>query len=1152
MPRTNDPGTLATGPGYVTPAQVRGATEVRGSTAPLPATEVTTTDFFGRWVMGRNVEGVLNELASLVPPSMGPVGSVGVPWLGSDNTGVPDWGVLKLVDGRVTPTGNVAADVSGVYPYYYRSPISDTGVGATGNGLDATTDPTFNYYDAAYPSYTGGGPGVAHAGFASLPMDGGPAVGYPVWRVVPATSDLGVVVSGVVSPADRGVLALLHWPYGDLSAPTPATTTSEVLTRCVAATLLGQGVGGEDGSPGGAFVEASGGTRAVGSIDFTTNPAAPYTVTLDLTSIGGGVVVFTALTSPTSDPRTFARAGSAAATATNFAKAVNTLYFPERLTCQLSGSLVTVTIVAPGEDGNDVTFASSSMSLSLVQPSGGTNGDPSPYGFPGRAAGQYNLDEVHRGISDTGGTKPVYNPAAGQVRLLSDPTAFPAAGTPTTAGGIPILGATPNAVGTGSPTILPYGLGGGTTGNFFAYRLPYLRSYTTTDGCIYTPTAEKVRYATKLPPASPGALTNYGDYDGFTADFWAYQVARYRHRFAPTNGPTSSLRRGGSYAVVHFKTEAAFEGFVRDGVVPATTDLYSVHPLSWSGIAQVDNLATTTTTPVAAAPYTIQRSEIVEDPHGANVPTLVAGSGWSFGSTLDVMWCSGIRYLVPRAPGSASAPAFGITTLTFTLNGLFDATYRSHDKVPTTGPLAGDHRKYALNMNPVFVSLSSFTFTGTENPVVTGISLGSMDLFKANLGEARRQRVELGYADLTNGTTNPTTGTSAMVSATQSLSSSITFNGDTDTPVFTRDARVRVFVRRPLAVVSTPGPNYQYPLPTVGGNSPSNRGFTIPATGGDTVLYHSMRETNSGVETVPYGNPATPAKATFNTTKDRSERFLDEVYRYPLSWAPNPNAGDVARLVGEGLPGGVSPVNVPVRPINGDPNFPGWYFQSIHTDASYLLTNRELQVTGWPARNPPASEGLLNPQPSRGVLVYPQTNYTTGFTPAGADYSAMTGLGGYVRAFDAGIANVGATTVRFKLWGVNLSTFAYAAPDPGSANMAVLVKVPGKTTWMDAGRTDGSGPSKQDALLDGAGCLVAGSNTFDGVDNATQLAYACIEVNVGATGALFANTETPARCPILVAIVLYDTAGARALNLTQGGEDGPTSVCRGLVGIDLL
>lgn len=1149
MPRTIDPSTISSGGGFVHPDSVGSPAtpdaaalnaHLTAVAAAHPAVAVTVADSYNRYrILGPNVESALDELAALVPTSMGPVGSAGPAWLGSSTTGVPDWGILKLVDGAITPTGNTAANTRGVYPYYYRAPITPTGSGITGTGVEVATDPTFNYYDGAgYPAYTGGGVGLAHVGFTTISMGGSPVAAYPTWRLLPAINSPATVVSGVVCPADRGVLALVKWGTGDLSAPVAATTTAEVLDRCAAALLLGRGMesGDADGRPGGIFVEASGPLRAFCTIDFTGNPAAGYTVELDLSPIGGPVSTFTAVVSG-SAPFEFVRAGSAAATRTNFAKAVNTLLFPEWLVVETAGGGVNITLAVPGTIGN--TCTATAAALTVYDFNLGQDAVLSPFTFPGRAAGQFNLDEIHQG-SVLGAASAFRNPAAGQVRLLTDPSAFPAAGTPTAAGGIPILGATSAAVGTATAGVFPFDTGGGTDGNFFAYRLPHLRDYGVTSGLHYTPAAEKARFTTKLPPATPGALTTAGDYSNFDDNFWAYQVARYRHRHVLATGASGTLRQDNSLAIVHFKREADFEAYVRDGIAPAADAVYSINLVTWSGGGAILNF-TEEGPPVATADsFPVVLGEIAEDPAGDLEPTLGVGAAYTLARGVHEMRCSGVGYHVPWDPTQLATPEVGINDINITLNGLFDSSYRTHDKVPSTGPFAADDRSLALNQNPVFLSLASYSFEGTEASTPTStITKGSIALFPGGMGEVRRQRIEFGFADLTGGVDDPGGGDSASIIATSTLANGVTFAGDTSNPVFTTDARLRVFVRRPLAVDGGTG----YPLPYVGGNTASFRGFNIGESTGDTILYHSMKETLNGAETVAYGNPQSAFKAGFSTTKDKTERFLDEVYRYPGSWTPLGGAPSL-NLIGPGLPSGISAINVPVRP--GTAPYTGFYFLGAHTSPLGL---GEAQVAGMPARNPPASEGLTSPVPSRGRVMYPTINYSVGYSPAGPDYSATAVPVAYVRVFDAGIANVGSTTLVLKIWGVTLSEFLWTAGDPGSANMAILVKLPGLSTWMDAGRTDGTGPSKQDPALDGAGCKVVGSGTFSSIDAETQIVYAQVTVNLGA--ALFANAEVTARCPVAVAVVLYNTAGAKALNFTQGGEDGSTISCRGVVGIDV-
>ena len=110
-----------------------------------------------------------------------------------------------------------------------------------------------------------------------------------------------------------------------------------------------------------------------------------------------------------------------------------------------------------------------------------------------------------------------------------------------------------------------------------------------------------------------------------------------------------------------------------------------------------------------------------------------------------------------------------------------------------------------------------------------------------------------------------------------------------------------------------------------------------------------------------------------------------------------------------------------------------------------------------------------------------------------------------------------------------------------------MVKVPGLTTWMDAGRLDGAGPSKQDIALDGAGCL---SSVVTGDDVSTQLHYTDVTVNLG-PATLFLNAEVPQRCPVLVKVVIKDNATGKTLNWSNVAATAATNTCRGLVGIGI-
>jgi hypothetical protein len=1159
MPRTNNPLNLVSGGGSVSPGSVSQSalspSEVGAVSGSLgahvddpsgahPASAISILDPFDSYMLGHNAQGGFNALAALIPPSMGGVGSDGVAWLGSSNTGVPDWGILKLHDGVVTFTGNTGADPHAVYPYYYRAPVAPSGVGLLGTGMEDDTDPTFNVFDGGFPAYTGGGQGLTHAAFTTVAT-----VGYPSWRVLSAIPNPAVVVSGIVSPADRGVLALVRWPTGsNPTPPAPAANVADVQSRCIAAILLGKGAenNGCDGTPGNLFMESSGSLSASGSFNFLDNLVVGDTVTIDLSVLPGGPAaptVFTAVAGIPASPLEFQTGTGAGATGDNFALAVNTLYLPGFLAAFSNGAgVVDVRVEVQGAVGNTVGFSSTASVLDLVvtPPTGGADVTPSPFNFPGRAAGQFNLNEIHTGLG-LGTVAPPFNPAKGQVRLLTDPAA--ASFSPSTvAGGIPILGATTAAIGTTTPVAwLPYSLGGGTDGNFFAYRLPYLKDYSATSGIVYTAASERARFTTTagVGPALTPTLTQAGDYDDFTVNFWPFQLGRYRHRFELQVPPLpAATRLDDNYAVVHFKKEVDFEAYVRDAIVPGDGQVYSVNLMEWVGTASPYDLLLNlvTSTPSSSPASLVNRAEILEDDTGTVLPAAGGVSNYTLDTTTvgATTFYSGVEYLVPVDPTTAAAPSIAITGLAFDYVNLFNASYRSHDTVPVGGPLAGDNRKYAVNQNPAFLSMSSYSYEGSESPVVTTVATGTA-LFPASLGQIRRQRIEFGYADLTNPVTaNPGTADHALYSFAPApgLSNGIYFTGDTSTPSFTRDARIRLVFRRPLIVDGS-----GFSIPSV---------FNLPRDTGVTVLYHSMKEGTATV-TVPYGNPSNLARMGYSTTKDQDERFLDEVYRYPEDWTPLPGPL-AAQLQGPGLPTGPVAIQVPVRP--GTPPYTGWMTLLLHTSAlDNATTNLDnaLQVAGLPARDPSYAEGLAAPFPSSGVLVYPKEDYSVGYDPAGPDYSVLTGDRVYVRAFDAGAANVGATTVTLRLWGVEVANFQYVGPGPGGVGMAVMVKVPGLTTWMDAGRADGAGPSKQDIALDGAGCL---SGAVTGTDLSTQIRYTDVTVNLG-PAALFLNAEVPQRCPVLVKVILKDNATGKALDWANVAATAATSTCRGLVGITL-
>ena len=312
----------------------------------------------------------------------------------------------------------------------------------------------------------------------------------------------------------------------------------------------------------------------------------------------------------------------------------------------------------------------------------------------------------------------------------------------------------------------------------------------------------------------------------------------------------------------------------------------------------------------------------------------------------------------------------------------------------------------------------------------------------------------------------------------------------------------------------------------------------------------------------------------FNGAKDGEERFLDEVYRYPSSFnissfipgIDNTVYGLTGRkaLAGPGLQGYVGgPIEVPVRAgLNAEFSPTKWARDTWVSKALHIVDFNnhggpvpaydgmvgELQVRGWPDRNPPLLDGAKAPFPSSGILAYPKRDYSVAGSPnlrpqgpSGAgdmtreqpDYSGFTGVRSYVRCFSLPTSSAGKHHFALVIEGLTLSDIAYSAPGPGglarttadgSTFVAVQVKIPGMTTWMDVGRPDGSGPSKQDPLLDGAGCQVLGDVTADLSDGQGGLRKCAVECHVGPVATLFATTGIEGtkvgEVPVLVRVLM--------------------------------
>ncbi len=766
-------------------------------------------------------------------------------------------------------------------------------------------------------------------------------------------------------------------------------------------------------------------------------------------------------------------------------------------------------------------------------------------GFPGRETGQYDLDEIHAGVNTWTGDPipPGPNPSAGQVRLGTDPNAGPVI-----PGGLPILGGTTLATG------------GGNDNNFFRYRLPYLSSYASLP---LVPTVERPRYFTKPPVSLDNAtdLTSAGNYSGFSTSFASFQIARFRHRFdLPNFAPGTAIVEQGSYLLLHFKREADFESFVRDGIMPDDLtngyELWSASLIDYVNPEDVDNLTEgglpAATDIDAAVSYHVLRGSIVNDQNTLDPTTVTAK--FDYTTTLnEVMFVSGIQYFVPNGP-LGTGDAWSVSQTDLQVSGLFDNTYLlgySNSVSEITPGLR--HR------NPLFLYV----------PFTTGINI-STPAISTFTGTVKSQRVEFNYAELGafDLVTGPTTVDVAVVTHSP-LDPPLSVSGDNTSCFFWTDARLRAFSRRP--------PGHE----TVA-DSAIEHLFDRP--GLNRILFHTTKHSPSfnapnaiyGNFTVPPLNTPRLQLETFG--KDVKEVFLDEVYRIALSQvqALDPTwDGANGNLVGPGLPFVSGSIELPVRfassPV-GDFGFASFLQNQYHL-ASLVNppVDSELQVAGLPDRNPPLSDGVVSPAPQTGVLQYPKTDYSIGYRPSlvdgdtttsQPDYTGLSGTRGYLRVFDAAYSNwlisepgvVGQPFLKFRIDGLTLSDFAYSPPGPGSTDISLQVKIPGLTTWMDIGRRDGDGPSKQDPFQDGAGCQVLGPDTFDSVDPRTGIVFCQVLVHVGPVANVFGTTGAVPGVPAGIApvMILVGMSETSSLDFQQGGPNGTSSNVRGLISITVL
>jgi hypothetical protein len=1104
-------------------------------------------------------------------------------------SGVPDWGTLKLNDSPVLERESLPNqnDPTKVFPYYLSHPTpTNDGEIYNPKGADLAIDRLWNSgLDEA--TLLGAGHGKTYAGGFSRGGDQAPTGPLEVMRTTrvmlrPAAPDAeignrntrqAVTVSGVLAPADRGVLALLHIPASargmmvneflgqPLITPEPVGVAQGLTGRVVAAILLGQGVLGSGckapaGSCEGVPCDGDiGGIFAAGSDDAGYNPFAfPGRASgqYDLKEIHNGVN-------------------------------------------NLAGS----PLAAPFDDLDDD-------------------------GNPGWKRNK---------VTDF--------PAAGQVRLGTDPTS----GVEPVDWGIPILGGTLDAYNGGQAPIVQSGSRGQPMlgdslildSNFFRYRLPVLKDYSGENGLKWTPrgldptnTRETFRY---LQAASPwdvtapasmvqgaGYLPQAGNYSpSFDEDYWMWQVARYRHTFLlPSRADQDFREEVGSYWLIHFRREADFERCVKDGVFPwDATDgypTYSAYLVETSHIEEDGNvvneeLLSKPVEPYGPAPeyghtatsYHTLRSTILMDPDGLDVPTSPS-SGWDWStaatdSQQGVVYVSGVAYFTPDTDWtSGNLGSFRLVELGINYDaGFWKGSFRTDDQELTAGAAPA----VLSSPCPVFIGMAPFSY---EDPPNLLTNLGGAP---GNISETwglRRHRIEVPFThiDLGGGSVpsdadGPWDGDTAAV---HEWNNTIELVGDDREISFGQNVNVVAYVRRPLG-------HAEWETTTLPYAAGFGHGHILTKTRGPNpvLLFSGTWENSRYGNFKEFGAATLVSSKVFHEEADVEERFLDEVYRWPTELGPAAldaalGADAEKALEGPGL--GVwagGPIHTPVRIGAAD--------GTIWEPVSWLLEDkneadlpvRELQVAGLPFRNPALEDDVTVPFPASGMLLYPQTNYAAGAWPTDThrigitpqpDYSAYTGIRGWVRAFDAGFGQsknpalgalpAGQRTLIFRLDGVTLHDIGYVAPGPGKlqdGGLVFEVKVPGLTTWMDAGRPDGAGPSKQDVINDGAGCLVVGANTYDFKDPETGLVGCYVEVHLGPAATTFTITapdsvnyttrdgpggDSAGEQPVLVRVRMTD--GAKPYNLEQkwvgpgfdpAKQPGwPTSEIRGLVGIQVV
>ena len=1133
MPRKSDPGKLKVGPGLAASDSIEHNAFLPNGTRAIGGNALTALehhledetnahaasaiqiDDVPPLYVSRNVEGALDEIAALMPPK---ADAVGVDKEHIPNHGLPDWGILKIDDASIVER-DVSVDSlwettsstlgANVFPYYHKAPRP---LGKEPFGND-NADTVFNF---AHVNYFGGGPGLAHAG-AYVYSDPKNGQSLQMTKVLlPSLTEDKVVVSGIVSPADRGVLALIRFNHFGLLDT--INVPEDVLKRCPAAILLGQGIGDGpdcdsiDGQVGGIFSIGEPEGRSWDPYVYPGRATGQY----DLKELHTGVNFHNGYV-----PIQIVAGNPASVTHNlNYTFVAGQKVYLYCLTCTppLNPDLYTIDqVISPTE----FTLLNQVVTVGSVN-----------------ALMRNNISNYE------------WDDSAGQVRLGTDA----AAGITPFGDGIPILGGGEYSRGNGQPQEL----------NFFRYRMPYLDSYAEADlhylhdvlgGFEY-----KSRYLKEADPNAGVDLPKAGNYEGYKKEYYVHQLARYRHQFDLDISETirADLYGYGTYALVHFKTEAAFEKTVRDGYQILKEDVYSAWFVEPNQIRDTENLLELSGTGLEkeAKSYYMHKNVIVKDDRSdLSFGVVTNASEWTVLVPDRVIEISGVKYFV-SLDWITGNPAVQIKNPNISLEGvstnsqasMFHGGFRTHGEPASIMTTMDEHDRMLTNTWPAYMYMGTFVTSTLDG-------LSPINGFSADTNQFIGERVELNWMNLC--TASLSYPIPAFDDQAEINWEAIEFEGES-LPKFTTSGRIRFYYRRPgkharndtnqdqeveLKIFYTPatGPAYEAP-----------------------ILFHGAKYVKAS-ELPRYGNfmdGLVPYSSLYSPTKDSQERFLDEAYRVQTDFLAAPQSiwTEIVldQLNGPGLPHGTQPlVDIDVRPN-------GVYAGSeavgfLYNGQQQLDLNGEtyLQVAGLPQMLADRKKGVTTVAPANGVLLYPQNDYNFHApTPqdmpsfsAQPDYTTCGGTRDYVRGFVVKDGEVGDTKILLHLKGLSLSDIAYEpiTPDIGNRNIGVAIKVPGLTTWMDVGRRDGDGPSKQDAFQDGAGCQIIGTDTFDYFDEETNLPACQIHLHIGPVAHLFAASN--GKKNVYVKVVMYETPVAKALNM--GAVSDAPETRKGLHQIDI-